>query len=87
MIFVKVHIWIGYLIDFNQAKSNEECTVYSGVSKCFEVGANSGKAGGCDNRDCLSRVMTSVAGDIQLSSRQNSGRRLVYLLIINTVID
>ena len=32
-------------------------------------------------------VMTSVAGDIQLSSRQNSGRRLVYLLIINTVID
>ena len=53
---MKVHIWIGYLIDFNQAKSNEECTVYSGVSKCFEVGTNSGKLGGCDNRDCLSRA-------------------------------
>ena len=56
IIFVKVHIWIGYSIDFNQAKSNEECTVHSGVSKCFEVGANSGKAGGCDNRDCLLRA-------------------------------
>ena len=56
MIFVKVHIWIGYSIDFHQAKSNEECTVYSGVSKCFDVGANSGKAGGCDNQDCLSRA-------------------------------
>ena len=26
------------------------------VSKCFEVGANSGKAGGCDNRGCLSQA-------------------------------
>ena len=49
MIFVKVHIWIGYSIDFNQAKYNEEHTVYSGVSKCFQVGASSGKAGGCDH--------------------------------------
>ena len=56
MIVVKVHIWIGYSIDFNQAKYNEECTVYSGVSKFFEVGANSGKTGGCDNRDCLSQA-------------------------------
>ena len=89
IIFVKVHIWIGYSIDFNQAKSNEECTVHSGVSKCFEVGTNSGKAGGCDIEIVCHKliVMTSVAGDIQLSSRQNSGRRLVYLLIINTVID
>ena len=56
MIFVKMHMWIGYSKGFNQAKYNEECTVYSGVSKCFEVGANSGKAGGCDNRDCLSQA-------------------------------
>ena len=56
MIFIKMHLWIGYSKGFNQAKYNEECTVYSGVSKCFEVGANSGKAGGCDNRDCLSRA-------------------------------
>ena len=47
-----MHMRIGYLLDFNEAKCNE-CTVYSGVSKCFEVGANSGKAGGCDNRGCL----------------------------------
>ena len=53
MVFVKMHMWIGYSIDFNQAKYNER-TVYSGVSKCFEVGTNSGKAGGCANRDCLS---------------------------------
>ena len=51
-----MHMWIGYSIDFNQAKYNEGHTVYSGVSKCFEVGTNSGKAGGCDNQDCLSRA-------------------------------
>ena len=49
-------MWIGNSIDFNQAKYNEQCTVYSGVSKYFEVGTNSGKAGGCDNRDCLSQA-------------------------------
>ena len=51
-----MHLWIGYSKGFNQAKYNEEYTVYSGVSKCFEVGANSGKAGGCDNRGCLSQA-------------------------------
>ena len=56
MIFVKMHMWIGYSKDFNQTKYNEECTVYSVVSKFFEVGANSGKAGSCDNRDCLSQA-------------------------------
>ena len=56
MIFVKMHMWIAYSKDFNQAKYNEECTVYSVVSICFEVGANSGKAGSCDNRDCLSQA-------------------------------
>ena len=56
MIFVKMHMWIVYWKGFNQAKYNEECTVYSVVSKCFEVGANSGKAGGCDNRDYLSQA-------------------------------
>ena len=56
MVFVKMHTWIRYSKDFNQAKYNEECTVYSVVSKCFEVGANSGKAGSCDNRDCLSQA-------------------------------
>ena len=41
MIFVKMHMWIKYSKGSNQAKYNEECTVYSGVSKRFEVGANS----------------------------------------------
>ena len=77
MIFVKMHMRIGYLLDFNEAKYNE-CTVYSGVSKCFEVGANDleNQAAvtieiGC----CELIVMTSV--DLQSSSQQNSGCRLV----------
>ena len=56
MIFVKVHMWIRYSKGSKQAKYNEECTVHSRVSKCFEVGANSEKAGSCDNRDCLSQA-------------------------------
>ena len=80
---------IGYLLDFNEAKCNE-CTVYSGVSKCFEVGANDLENQAAVTIEivcCELIVMTSVVGDIQLSSRQNSGRWLVYLLIINAVID
>ena len=81
IIFVKVHIWIGYLIDFNQAKSNEECTVHSGVSKCFEVD------GWLWKRTRLWQSRTArpvklgwcrVASDIKSSSQLNSGgRRLV----------
>ena len=94
MIFVKMHVWIGCLIDFNQAKYNEECTVYSGVSKCFEVGTNSGKAGGCDNRYCL-----SWADCYDQRSRRHAVKQPaelwslacfetpVCLLIINTVIE
>ena len=55
-----MHLWIGYSKGFNQAKYNEECTVYSGVFKCFEVGANSGKAGSCDNQGCLSQATTTT---------------------------
>ena len=42
----------------------------------FRVAADSGKVGGCDNRDCLLRADCydqSVAGDIQSSNQWNSG--------------
>ena len=94
MIFVKMHMWIGYLIDFNQTKCNEECTVYSGVSKYFKVGVNSGKAGGCDNRDCLSRANCYDQHSRRHTVEKPAELRWpacfktpVYLLIINTVID
>ena len=79
MIFVKMHMWIRYSKGFNQAKYNEECTVYSGVSKCFEVGANSGKAGAVTIEIVCHKliVMTSAASDIQSCSRQNPSLQLV----------
>ena len=44
--------------------------------------ANSGKVGGCDNAKIVCHeliVMTRVAGDIQSSSRWNSGSRWLVL--------
>ena len=49
-------------------KGCQNKSIIAGVSICFRVAANSGKLGGCDNRDCLLRADCydqSVAGDIQ----------------------
>ena len=89
MLFVKVHNWIGYSIDFNHSNIMKNVQCIQGFQNVLKQVPTLVKQAAVTIEIVCHEliVMTSVAGDIQLSSRQNSGRRLVYLLIINTVID